>query len=374
MNQYIYFDSAATTAPYEEAILAASAALRQYGNPSSLHCAGIAARKMIDDSRAKIASAFSCSPDELIFTSSGTEASNMAIRGLAKIRGKRSKTVITTDSEHPSVAEALKDLEKDGFEIIYIPTKGGALDLNMLRDALAKPVAFLTIMQANNETGAVYDIPAVRRLLQQTGNDAPLHVDAVQSFQKISKNRLTAYCDLATLSAHKIGGIKGAGALYIRKEIHIPALLLGGGQEKGLRSGTENVAAIAAFGTAAEKNQKDAGRIPAIADMHDFLAAELSALGVICHIPESHLPNILHISIPGVLSSWALNALSEKGICVSAGSACSSRKKGNRVLEAYGLPKEEIETSLRISFTNSNTIEECRLLVEAIRQAMELKR
>jgi len=377
MPEYLYFDSAATARPCDAALHAAQAAFAEYGNPSSLHGAGLAAKRLVDRARTQVAHAMRCKEEEITFVSSGTEANNQVLFGLAAARAKRANKIISTDSEHPSVEEPLKVLESRGFSVVRLRTKNGALDTEQLRAELQSPVAFLSIMQANNETGAVYDLAEVRRILTECQSDAPLHCDAVQGFCKADDNRLTSVCDLITVSAHKIGGIKGAGALFIGKNIrNLPAYLLGGGQENGMRSGTENVPAIAAFGAAAEEALQNKERIPHIASLREQVIESLRDCGVILHIPAHHLPNILHISIPGVLSSWALNLLSSKNICVSAGSACSARekKKGNRVLSAYGLPQKEIETSLRLSFDVCNTREECALLCDAIKQCAGLKR
>ena len=374
---YLYFDSAATAPPVKEALEAAERAYIEYGNPSSLHGAGLAAKGMVDTARIQVASALRCQPERITFVSCGTEANNQAVFGLAKTRGKRAKKIITTDSEHPSVAEPMKALEKEGFTVVRLSTKGGVLDLDRLKEELREPVAFLSIMRANNETGAVYDLAGVRKVMTLCGTDAPLHCDGVQGYLKIENDRLASICDLVTLSAHKIGGLKGAGALYVGEKIrNLPPHLLGGGQENGLRSGTENVPAIAAFGAAVEKAAKDKERIPYMASLREQVVKGLEGSGVILHVPPVHLPNILHISIPGVLSSWALNFLAAKGICVSAGSACSARekKKGNPVLSAFGLPAEEVETSLRLSFDMRNTGEECALLCDALRECAKLKR
>ena len=377
MQSYLYFDNAATARPSECALRAANEAFVTFGNPSSLHGAGLAAKRMVDTARAQVAHALRCDAGQIVFVSSGTEANNQALFGLARTRIKRAKQIIASDSEHPSVEEPLKTLESQGFDVVRLRTKDGVLDTEQLKNALQTPTAFVSVMQANNETGAVYDLAEVRRILTASGSDAPLHCDAVQGFLKSDFDKLTSVCDLVTVSAHKIGGLKGAGALYVGKSIrNLPAYLQGGGQENGLRSGTENVPAIAAFGAAAEEAMQNAQRLPYIASLRTQVIESLQDCGVRFHIPAHHLPNILHISIDGVLSSWALNLLSAKNICVSAGSACSARekKKGNRVLTAYGLPQKEIETSLRLSFDVHNTREECALLCDAIKQCAKLKR
>ncbi len=374
---YLYFDSAATAMPCQAAKAAAAHALEEYGNPSSLHGAGLAARRLVEDARAQVAKALHCQSKQIIFVSSGTEANNQVLFGLAAVRQKRGNTIISTDSEHPSVEEPLKALEARGFRVARISTKSGALDEEQLKKELESPVAFVTIMGANNETGAVYDLPRVRKLMTVAGCDAPFHSDCVQAFLKTENQKYATICDLVTVSAHKIGGLKGAGALYIGPKVrNLPAYLMGGGQENGLRSGTENVPAIAAFGAAAEACAGDTARHEKIAALRQQVIDSLEGSGILLHIPPVSLPGILHISIPGVLSSWALNALSAGGICVSAGSACSAKekKKGNRVLSAYGLPDKEIETSLRLSFDIHNTKEECALLCEALRECAKLRK
>ena len=374
MAEYLYFDSAATAKPCREALAAVARACEEFGNPSSLHGAGLAAKHLLDEARGRVARALRCTPEELVFTGSGTEANNTTIFGLAALREKKSKKVITTDSEHPSVEECMKVLETRGFKVVRLSTKGGVLDLDQLKAELKEPAAFLSIMRANNETGAVYDLGAVRKLLTEAGSDAPLHCDDVQGFLKVPFDKPTAFCDLLTVSGHKIGGVKGVGALYIRKGIRIAPYIYGGGQENGLRSGTENVAAIAAFGAAAEARSSDRERLAYIGSLRDYVEQTLTEAGIVCHVPPVHLPNLLHISVPGVPGSWVLNSLSAKGICVSQGSACSAKKKGSRVLTAYGLPEDEVLSSLRISFSEDNTKEECAALCTALAEAAKLKR
>ncbi len=375
---YLYFDSAATAPSCPGAICAAAKACEEYGNPSSLHAAGMNARRMIDAGRSQVARALKCEPGEVLFTSGGTESNNQALFGLAKLRGKRAKVIVSTDSEHPSVEEPLKALERQGFTVHRLSTRSGVPDYDGLRRILEEePVAFVSVMRANNETGAVYDLPHIRRILDESRSDALLHCDDVQGFLKIPQDRLSACCDLVSLSAHKIGGLKGVGALYIGRRAHLlPALLLGGGQENGLRSGTENVVGVAAFGAACEEALANREGLSRVEAMREEVLCRLQGSGLIFHLPEAHLPNLIHLSIPGVQSSWALNFLSERGICVSAGSACSARerKKGNRVLKAYGLPDAEIETSLRLSFSEQNTMEECAVLCDALLDCMKLKK
>ncbi|MBR4937955.1 MAG: cysteine desulfurase, partial [Kiritimatiellae bacterium] len=333
---------------------------------SSLHSAGINAKKMLDIARKAVANSLYCKPDEIIFTSGGSESNNQAIFGLAKLRIRRSKRIITTDSEHPSVLNPLARLESEGFEIIKIPTIGGKLDIEYLENALKDGAAFVTVMLANNETGAKYDIAAVRRAIDRSGCGALLHCDAVQGFLKVKNPReISKYCDLASVSAHKIGGIKGVGALYCKSGIKIQPFIHGGGQEKNLRSGTENVAGISAFAAACEEFPKHISHISALYDRAVALLSQHPEI-IKLNLPESHIDSILSISVSGMRSEVLLNALDLKGICISAGSACSARKGPSGALTSYGLSKAEIDGTVRISFGAFNTLEEVEVLAQTI--------
>lgn len=362
----IYFDSAATTIPSDSAIFAAENAFKIYGNPSSVHSAGLEAKKLIDTARKSISRALSCKPEEIIFTSCGSESNNQAIFGAAKLRIRRSKRIITTDSEHPSVAEPIKSLEADGWEVIRIPTVGGELDINALENALADGAAFVSIMLANNETGAKYDIPAVRRAIDKSGCGALLHCDAVQGFLKIKdKREIVKNCDIASVSAHKVGGFKGVGALYIKSGIKLPAFIKGGGQEGNLRSGTENVIGISAFGAAVDAF--DESVTAHISEIYAYLVGLISEIPDIkLNIPKNHIDTVISVSIKGVRSEVMLNALNAEGICISAGSACSARKGISHALAGFGLPKDEIESTVRISIGANNTKEECDILAQKL--------
>ena len=213
-----YFDSAATAPPCGEAVAAAAEAIKEYANPSSLHFAGRAARGIIESARESVARGFGSAPEEVIFTSGGSEGNCQCIFGAAKLRARAAKRIVTTDSEHPSVSEPLALLEKQGFEVVRIPTRGGRLDEAALAKAFSAPVAFASIMLANNETGAVYDIPLVRGYIEKSGCGALLHCDAVQGFLKTDvRGVIRKNCDLASVSAHKVGGLKGVGAVYAKK-------------------------------------------------------------------------------------------------------------------------------------------------------------
>lgn len=364
----IYFDSAATAVPLQCAVDTATSAMSVYGNPSSVHSAGLAAKKIIDNARKSVANSLYCKPEEIIFTGGGSESNNQALLGLAKLRQRRSKRIITTDSEHPSVALPINRLAEDGFEVVKIGTKNGVLDIDALENELSKGAAFVSVMLVNNETGAKYDIAAVRKAIDKSGCGALLHCDAVQGFLKTADGReIAKNCDLASISAHKIGGLKGVGALYCKNGIKISPFILGGGQENGLRSGTENVSGIAAFGAACENYKRESAHIP---ELYDELVARLTAsdVGFKLNIPENHVKNILSVSVKGARSEVILNSLNSFGICVSAGSACSARKGHSGVLSAYGLTKEETEGTVRISLGVNNNKEEIAFLVERLEE------
>ena len=244
--QEFYFDNAATTKPSETALKAAiNAASEVYGNPSSRHFMGVAAKRVIENARAQVASVLGCTPEELIFTSSGSESNNQAIIGAARSCKRRSNIIVSTDSEHPSVENTLVYLESEGFQIIRLSTKGGKINKDELKKALSQKVALVTVMHANNETGALYDLAEIRNEIDCSGCGALFHSDAVQSFLKTPvRTELVRNCDLVSISAHKINALKGCGGLYIKKGTNIPTYIFGGGQESGLRSGTENTPAI----------------------------------------------------------------------------------------------------------------------------------
>lgn len=362
----IYFDSAATSVPSTAAVLTAKEFLEVYGNPSSVHSAGVNAKKIIDQARKRVATAFSCKENEIIFTGCGSESNNTAIFGMAKLRKRRSNRIITTDSEHPSVSAPIAALEEEGFEVIKIKTLGGELDIKMLEDELSKGAAFVSIMLANNETGAKYDIAAVRKAIDKSGCGALFHCDAVQGFLKTDdKRELVKNCDMASVSAHKIGGFKGVGALYLKNGIKLPAFIKGGGQESGFRSGTENTLGIASFGAACEAFNAETKKH--ISEIYDYLVSLLSENPFVkLNIPKNHIKTIISASVIGVRSEVMLNALNAEGICISAGSACSARKGISHALSGYGLEKSEIESTVRISIGAHNTKEECDILAEKL--------
>lgn len=377
-ERIIYFDNSASAMPNPNAVKAAVDTLNIYANPSSLHCFGLEARHLIDEARKNVANALCCTPNEVYFTSSGTEANNIALLSLAEKNKRNGNVIITEKTEHPSVSEVLKHLEKSGMKLIYAPVPNGQLDLDFVCNALKnEKVSLVTLMQANNENGAVNDLKKIREAIKQSGSNALFHSDCVQGFLKVDDNMrsyTSAYCDTASVSAHKIGGLKGTGCLFVRKGLTLQPVLFGGGQEKGLISGTENVFGIVAFGNAAKLFDGNyRSKITSLREMFITLAEQELGDGISFEIPEDHIDALVNISLKNVKSEVALNYLSSKGICVSASSACHSKAKTNPVLASFGYTEQYIISSLRIGFSPFNTEDEVRILVNELKNAASFR-
>lgn len=378
----IYLDNSATTALCAAAREKMLAVMETYGNPSSLHSKGQAAHAVLEEARRAILTSLgvrsSTGAGQLFFTSCGSEADNLAILGVAYAKSRRrGGYVVTTDSEHPGVARAMDALEKDGFHVLRIPTKGGVLDWTAYTQALSHKPFLISIMAVNNETGAAYDIGRAFAMAKAADPDVVTHTDAVQAYLKwrLSPTQLSA--DLVTLSAHKIHAPKGVGALYVSpaalKRRDLVPTLLGGGQEGGFRSGTENVIGIAAFGAAAADGFAHLNeRVVYLASLRKYAEERLSELDVRLHIPAgARAPHILNFALPDIKSETAVHALSARGIYVSAGSACSSHAKSvSDALLAFGIGADEAECSLRVSFSRENTREDVDALIEALSDAI----
>ena len=372
----IYLDNSATTRSCPEAISATNNALQeQWANPSGLYDFGINAAKELRLARQKVAAAMGAEPDRVFFTSGGTEADNWAIFGTVKRLGKRGNHIVTTAIEHPAVLNCMKDLESRGFDVTYLqPDSLGNITVESLKDALRSDTILVSVMMVNNEVGSIMPISAMARLSHKLCPNAIFHTDAVQGFLKIPFAAKTLGADLISVSSHKVHGPKGAGALYISPRLKsFPPLLLGGGQEMGYRSGTEATPAIFGFAAACsavaldfpkDRQQENA--------LKDFLVAEL------CKLPEVRIngaheaPHILSLSIPGVPTQNIINLLMDRGICVSAGSACA---KGHRshVLTAMHLPPEVIDSTFRVSFSRETSKEEVDRLLEGIYHILQWK-
>lgn len=381
--QEIYLDNSATTPLCEGAIEAMTHAMRNYGNPSSLHTLGYEAGKLLSSVRDSVGSALGVrmmKSEELIFTSCGTEANNLALFGVAYAKSRRvANKIITTDSEHPSVEKVLEALEADGFEVVRIGTRGGVLNFEQLERALDDKVLLVTMMMVNNETGAVYDLARVFKMTKERCPSAVTHCDAVQGFLKIRFSPASIGADLVSLSSHKIHGPKGVGALYVNREIlkqkKLAPRLLGGGQEFGFRSGTENVIGIAGFGAAVRETGRGLDeKIQKIAALREYTLLKLSSLDVTLNIPlDLCAPHILNFTLPKIKSETMLHYLSGEGIYVSGGSACSSHSHmPSPTLLAFGLSPSDAENSIRVSLSEYNTEEEIDRFCECLKNGLNV--
>ena len=325
-----YFDHAATTPVLPAAADAAYRVMTEdFGNPSSLHALGREAAKEVEGHRAAVAKALGCQPGELYFTSCGTEGDNWAVRLGAHLGRHRGKHIITTAVEHAAVLEPCRYLEQQGCEVTYlVPDHTGRVPAEAVEEALREDTVLVSMMLVNNETGAVQPVGEVARLLKRKKSAALLHTDAVQGFLKLDFTPKSLGVDLLTLSAHKIGGMKGSGALYIRNGLRAEPLLRGGGQEKGLRSGTEATPQIAAFAAAAGYGAEH--RAEHIAYLEDLKAYTLKTLEAkvpgLAVVSRGDAPHICAVSLPGRPSQVVVRYLSDKGFCLSAGSACHRGK------------------------------------------------
>ena len=379
--QSIYLDNSATTPLCPEAISAMTESMATFGNPSSLHGVGQAAHALLNRARGQVGVALgvkAVKPSELVFTSCGTEASALAIYGTIYAKSRRfGNRIVTTDCEHPSVEEAMKRLEADGLEVVRISTKGGVLDTEAAIAALEKPTVLVSMMMVNNETGAHFDVAKVFAAAKAKDSRTVTHCDAVQGFLKVPFTPAAIHADLVTVSAHKIHGPKGVGALYIHPDIiktkRIVPYLPGGGQESGLRSGTENTVGICGFGAAVQAGfvtrARDCAHMTAL---RDRLEGKLRDMGVQVNIPAGNrAPHVLNLTLPDIKSQTMLNFLSAKGICVSSGSACSSHSTHvSPSLAAFGLSAHEADCSLRVSLSARNTEAEVDALCEALEQGI----
>ncbi len=378
----IYLDNSATTALSPAAKEAMVAAMEVYGNPSSRHGMGLEAKRLLDKAREQVGYALGLScpaPENLLFTSCGSEADNMAILGSLYAKEKRRQNkVITTNSEHSAVENVMKKLEKDGFEVVRLSTKGGVIDEVEFNAALDGNVALVSLMLVNNETGALYDVKKLFATVKRRCPDALTHCDAVQGFLKVPFTAKALGADMISVSAHKIHGPKGVGALYIDPQVikmkKILPYIIGGGQEGGYRSGTENIVGIAGFGAAAAEGREHfAADVAKMAALRDLCAEKAAAAGARVNLPAGQrAPHVLSLTLPQIKSETMLNFLSAKGICVSAGSACSTHSRNlSSSLIGFGIPAEEADTTIRVSFSAYNTPEEVETFAAALREGIE---
>ena len=362
-----YLDYAATT-PVPQAVAEAmvEALTTTYGNPSAQYPLGMEAKKRMEAHRQVIAGALGCPAGALHFVSCGTEGDNWAIQTALWHNRRVGKHIITTAVEHSAVLQTMKALEQQGYTVTYLkPDARGAISADQVAQALREDTALVSVMLVNNEIGCRYPIEDIARLLK--GRDTLLHTDAVQGFLKVPFSASTLGADLITLSAHKIGGPKGIGALYIGPRIpHPRPLLFGGGQEQGLRSGTEATAQIAGFARAVELRLPELeAQWARMAQLRQYTLEKLSAIPGLVTVGEGQAPHILCVSLPGYPSQNIVNDLGSQGICVSAGSACH-QGRASHVLTAMGVDKRTAAGTIRISFGPESTREDADALAEAL--------
>ncbi len=379
----IYLDNSATTRICDEALDKYVTVSREcYGNPSSLHGLGFDAEKLLDAARAEICNSLGAKGSTVIFTASGTEANNLAIigRAMAKERYKKGAKIITTMGEHASVDGPLNMLEGMGYKIARIPTLGGEIDMEALKKELTGDVILVSMMMVNNETGALYDTAEVAKLIKSKCPEALLHIDATQSYLKIPFTKAKCGADMITISSHKIEGPKGVGALVVdggvMKAKGLAPLILGGGQEGGMRSGTENVPGIAAFGEAVRLGSMALRqRYAHLSGLKAYLIEQIEGDEALAEIsitkPKASAPHIVNITLPKIKSETMLHYLSSLGIYVSSGSACSSNSAHlSSALTAFGRTGSEADSSIRISLSHRNTKEDIDGLVDGLKSGL----
>lgn len=368
----IYLDNAATTKPCPAAVAAVMEALTEnWGNPSAVHQLGLRAEKAVKQARQQVAAVLGCSPDQLFFTSGGTEGDNFAVFSVAQRYHKRGRHIITTAVEHHAVLRPIQALEAQGFEVTYLkPEADGTISPAALLGALRKDTILVSIMMVNNETGAVNDIARLAKLTHQKST-AVFHTDAVQGFCKVPFRASTLGADIVSVSSHKIQGPKGCGAVYVDKKLHLPPVMYGGGQEKNMRSGTESVPMILGFGAACqtaseglpEKLRTMERRKQQCLQLLEEKVPQAVILG------SHQAPHVISLAVPGVRSQGLIGCLQEKGVYVSAGSACS-RGHRSHVMEAMGFAPELIDGSIRVSTCFDTTPEEIEGFVSALAEAV----
>ncbi|MFT3950682.1 MAG: cysteine desulfurase family protein [Oscillospiraceae bacterium] len=369
----VYFDNAATTQPCPEAVQAVTEALEHgWGNPSSLHSFGLAAQKRVDGARAELAAALGALPEEIVFTSCATESTSLALLGCARTYGRRKRKLVISGVEHPATAATAQRLEEDGFTVVRIAPENGMVSPARFAEAVDDETFLVSCMLVNNETGAQLPAAEIFAAVKRKNPTVVTHCDAVQGFLKQALRVKQLDADLISVSGHKVYAPKGVGALFVKKGIRLAPVLLGGGQERGLRSGTEAVPLIAGFGAAvkalrATVEERDA----AVRGCNAYLRSRLAELdGVRIHSDETASPYILSIGVKNMKAEPLLHFLAQSKIYVSSGSACAKGKKSG-VLEAFGINAAYLDSTIRVSFSHQNTRADCDALCDALTRAMQ---
>ncbi len=373
----VYLDNSATTRPYTEVVDEMASVLTDvYANPSSLHSLGKKAEDRINEARSYIAGTLSCTPGEIVFTGGGTESDNLAVIGIAETYKKNGNKIITQKTEHMAVLESMRYLESMGFEVYYADVdKNGIVDADDVISHIDDKTILVSIMHVNSETGAIMPIEKIGDAVNH--KDCFFHVDAVQSYGKIPINPEKMGIDLLSISSHKIHGPNGVGALYVKKGVRLTPRIHGGKQEAGLRSGTENVAGIAGFHKAAQIKfaNMDSAR-EHIQSLKNSLSEKIVSQidNAVINSPDDSIYCILNVSFPGLKSEVLLHVLETRGIYVSTGSACNSKKKLSYVLKSMGIKDNVIDSAIRISLSEFNTQEEIDYTVNTLKKEVELLR
>ncbi len=347
-----------------------------YGNPSAMHSKGFDAEKYIKEAKEIIAGSLKVSPKEIIFTSGGTESNNLAVIGTAMANKRLGKRVLTTPIEHPSVGNAVRFLEEQGFEVAYIPVDDkGIVDLKALEELMTEDTILVSVMHVNNEIGSVQPLEEIGKLIKKSNPSVVFHVDAIQSFGKFQIRPKKAGIDLLSVSGHKIHGPKGVGFLYIKEKTKVNPLILGGGQQDGMRSGTENVPGVAGLGQAVKESYENfEEKIDRLYGLRDYFTGEIEKLdGCYVNGPSGRnaAPQIVSVSFEGIRSEVLLHSLEEKNIFVSAGSACSSHKRApSATLSAIGIRKDLLESTVRFSFNMETSREELDYTLAVLKELL----
>lgn len=376
-----YLDNSATTKCFDEVKdIVVKTMTEDYGNPSAMHLKGVEAEKYVKEAAAAIAKTLKVQEKEIFFTSGGTESDNWALVGTALANCRQGKHIITTSFEHPAVSAPLDWLKGQGYDLTVIPVdEKGNLSMEELEAAIRPDTILVSTMYVNNEVGAVVPVEAVAKLVHEKNPKTVYHVDAIQGYGKYRIYPKRAGIDLLSVSSHKIHGPKGVGFLYVSEKVKIQPLILGGGQQKGMRSGTDNVPGIAGLGTAARMVYEDhEEKIEKLRELKSYLAENLSAMERVVingPAPEDGAPHIVNASFLGVRSEVLLHTLEEKGIYVSAGSACSSHKRAaSATMTAISADKERRESAIRFSLSEFTTKEELDHTLEEIRTVLPVLR
>ena len=368
----IYLDNSATTRVCEKSAEKVLELMTQcYGNPSSLHKKGLEAQREVAHARQAVAVSLSAQPREIIFTSGGTEANNLAVLGGAAAGRRRGKRIVTTAIEHPSVLEPMRQLEKEGFEVVFLtPDADGRVPEEAVLKAVTGDTILISVMAVNNELGSIQPIEVLKKAVKRAGAPALVQVDGVQAYGKLPLRPEKLGIDLLTVSGHKIHGPKGVGALYVSKNARILPRTFGGGQERELRPGTEAAPLIAGLGAAVEELPDWRQAYSRMEKLRDYTLQKLSGLeGVEVNSPVEGLPYLLNFSALGIRSETMLHFLAQRGIYVSSGSACAKGKQSH-VLKAAGLPDSRISSAIRVSFSRESTKRDADALAEGVREGL----